>query len=157
MADEDEVHHYFQLEFGTNKSGETELKLKGPEIPGTESSPVIIFHKKNGHFVFELGAEAHEVDVNELSDDLRAYFGAAKRADGRSGPLPVKMPSKDRLVRSDGTFKSFADFKRDTMAGLITTNVRRKDFKTPIVPAPVYWELVRFYQTHDKFGNPLFL
>ena len=156
MAD-DEVKSYFQLEFGTNKSGATELKLKGPQIPDSETSPVIIFHKENGRFVFELGADVHEVDVKELSDDLKAYFGGVKRADGRSGPLPIQMPSRNRLIRADGSFKGFADFKRDTMAGLITTNVRRKDFKTPIIPEPLYWELVWFYRTHDKWGNPLFL
>jgi len=156
--EEREVHNYLQLEFGTNKSGETELKLKGPEIPGTETSPVIVFHKKNGKYTFEIGVEIHEVDAGELSDDLRAFIAGSNRRDGTFGRLPLRMPSKDRLIRTtDGTFKSFSDFKRDTWSGFDTRNVRKNSFKTPIIPEPLYWELVRFYRTHDKFGNPLFL
>jgi hypothetical protein len=157
MADEMEVKHYFQLEFGTNKEGETELKLKGPEIPGSESSPTIAFHKKDGKFVFEIGVEIHEVDANELSDDLKSYVNEARRADGRIGPWPVAMPPKNKVCRADGTFKTYEDFKRDTIIGLNTAAVRNPKSKNPLVPRPLYEALVQYYRTHDKYGNPMFL
>ena len=158
MAD-DEVKHYFQLEFGTNKDGHTELKLKGPEIPGTETSPTIVFHKKNGKFVFEIGVEIHEVDTNELADDFKSFFNEARRTDGRVGPLPVLMPPKKMFFRYDNTPKTYQNYRRDAA---VFVGVAAKDQKThytnyPILPEPLYKALAGYYRTHDNYGNPLFL
>lgn len=159
MADADKVEHYFQLEFGTNKHGHTELKLKGMEISGSHTTPTITVYKKNGKIAFDLGVEIHEVDVNELSDGLKAYFGE-KNDSGKSGPVPIRMPEKGDLFFTDGTPKSFEYYQRMVADRQFSLKMGENKMPSPLFPKmekPIYEMLIRYYRTHDKNGNPYFL
>jgi len=157
MAEPEEVNSYFTLEFGTDENGNTELKAKGPEIPNTKTSPTIKLYKKNGKYAFEIGIEVHEVDVNEVGEKFKAYFGEAPPSAGLSGLAKIRMPDRWDLVCGDGTFLSFEDYERKVKNHEVSARAGIGKLRFPKLPKPVYASLVWYYRTHDKQGNPWFL
>jgi hypothetical protein len=157
MAEPEEVKSYFTLEFGTDEKGNTEIKAKGPEIPNTQTSPTIKLYKKNGKYAFEIGIEVHEIDVNEVGEKFKAYFGEASPAAGLSGLVKIRMPDRWDLARGDGTYLSFDDYERKVKNYEVSAGSGIGNVKFLKLPRPVYNSLVWYYRTHDNRGNPWFL
>jgi hypothetical protein len=152
MADDDEVSHYFQLEFEI-EGPHTALKLKS----GGHVSPTITAYRHHGRFVFEVGLEVYEVNVGELGGKLRSLFGEGARGDAPFGSQGMRMPTRADLKNTDGTFLTFDQYKVRVKRLGTSAKVGIGNLRFPEMPEPVYDALVNYYQTHDKWGNPLFL
>jgi hypothetical protein len=156
MDDENEVNHYFQLEFELD-GPHTALKLKSGAFSPAHLSPSIKVYKHNGHYVFEVGLEVYEVDVGELGGKLRSLLGQGGVSAPPFGPAGMRMPTRADLKNLDGTFLTFDQYKQKVKRLGNSAKVGIGNLRFPQMPEPVYDALIYYYKTHDKYGNPMFL
>jgi hypothetical protein len=157
----DDPKPYFTLVFVFDeRKGVTKLALKGPKVPGTEESPEIGLTRKGNKFVLKIGVGEYTVEGNQMSDQLRAFFGEVSRT-GVSHPTPVTLPSRNDLKRPDGTYMNWStyDYKAGDQAIRAGTTSNGPKSAWPKMPEALYNYLVRYYRHLDMIreGAPLYL
>lgn len=147
---DEEYEQYFQLTFVFDSGdGRAKLTLEGPKVPVVGLAPAIgVERDARGNYHFLIGGNDFVYPPKDLPDELRKLLGDKKTAT-KGPPVPVRMPTKQQLTQSDGTFMSWDDYDRN-----------RRLFHSPgmnfgsvwlALPPALYQALIDFYSGRKGF------
>lgn len=146
----DEVQQYFQLTFVFDAGdGGARLTMNGPKDPILGLSPAIgVSRDAKGNYHFLIGVNDFVYPPKDLPVELRKLLGDPS-SQVKGPPLPVRMPGKNQLLQSDGTYMSWSDYDRN-----------RRMFYSPgmnvgtvwlALPPALYQALIDFYSGQRAF------
>jgi hypothetical protein len=140
----DEYQPYLQLTFEFDSGdGRAKLTVNGPKDPVLGVSAAIgVSRDAHGKYHFLIGVNDFVYEPKDLPDELRKLLGDP-HTPAKGPPVPVRMPSKSQLQRSDGTFMTWDDYDRNRR--MFYSPGMNVGTIWPPLPPGLYQALINFY------------